>query len=154
MKYLVSAESLAHYVVDRCNSAGHPVSNLQLQKILYFLQLVYCRTQGGRALLFPEPFQAWPYGPVLPDIYHEYSEYGGRAIEKSYANGISFGSNDGVVAFINEGVDLLSKKSPWDLVRISHAQGSPWHQVYRDGVGYKAEIDNALIVEAARAGAA
>lgn len=152
MKYLFSAQSLAHYVVDRCNSASHPVSNLQLQKILYFLQLVYCRTQNGEALLFSETFQAWPYGPVIPSVYYEYSQYGGRAIEKSYADELVCDSD--TLTFLNEGIDALSKKSPWDLVSISHVQGSPWHQVYRDGAGYKAEIDNALIVKAACVGAA
>ena len=42
-QYVCTASQLAHYVVDKCTKDGKPVSNLQLQKILYFIQAVYCK---------------------------------------------------------------------------------------------------------------
>lgn len=147
MRYLCSAISLAHYVVETCYTNGHPVSNLQLQKILYFLQTVYCRAKNGKELLFCEEFQAWPYGPVLPNVYNEFSEYGGRIIEKKYGEGAPCDST--AMIFINEGINVLSKKSPWDLVRLSHKKGMPWEQVYKDGKGYKQTIPNNLLIAAA-----
>lgn len=148
MKYQCSARSLAHYVVEKCYRDGHPVSNLQLQKILYFLQVVFCRSRGGKELLFPAEFQAWPYGPVLPEIYKEFSKYGGRAIEKKYGEGNP--SNDPeIMRFIDDGIDILSKKSPWDLVNLSHMNGTPWDQIYNAPNGYKSVIPNELLVAAA-----
>lgn len=147
MRYLCSAGTLAQYVVDKCYSEDRPVSNLQLQKILYFLQIVYCRAKDGQELLFPDEFQAWPYGPVLPDVYWEYSEYGGRVIKKRF--NVMPPCPPDVMSFLNEGIEVLSKKSPWDLVRTSHAKGSPWEQVYKDGCGYKQTIPNELLIAAA-----
>lgn len=38
----LDAMEVARYVVSKCATDEVPVSNLQLQKILYFLQYVYC----------------------------------------------------------------------------------------------------------------
>ena len=152
MNYLFDARTLSHYVVNRCTVMGQPISNLQLQKILYFLQFFYCRANKGGALLFPEPFYAWPYGPVIPDVYEEFSEFGGRAIEKSFT--VELCCDQHVKDFLDEGIDTLREKSPWYLVRISHAQGLPWSLIYRDGDGYKDIIPNSLIIKAACAGVA
>ena len=150
MSYLCSAMDLAHYTIDRCNSEGNPISNLQLQKILYFLQSVYCRATGG-SLIFPDEFEAWPYGPVLPEVYDEYSNYGASVID-DFQGSVSIADDPDVRAFIDDGIDDLSRKYPWDLVKTSHAPGSPWDTVWNDGDGYKCTISNDLIINAALVG--
>lgn len=141
---MLKAMELADYVIRYCTEMGQPISNLQLQKILYFLQSVYCRATGE--LLFEEPFEAWPYGPVLREVYNKYSEYGGRAIEDHTK--CSLPVSQEVLDFINDGIDILRRQSPWDLVKTSHAPGSPWDLIYRNGKGYKHEIPNDLIKKA------
>lgn len=147
---MLKAMELADYVVRYCTATGQPISNLQLQKIMYFLQSVYCRATGE--LLFEESFEAWPYGPVLREVYNKYSEYGGRVIEDHSECYLSVEAD--VLAFINEGIKVLRSQSPWDLVKTSHAPGSPWDQIYRGGAGYKQEIPNELIKEASLNGGA
>lgn len=144
-----SVRNLAHYVIDMCTRENHPVSNLQLQKMLYFLQTVYCRATGG-SLLFEEKFEAWPYGPVIEAVYREYSEYGGSVIERCYPDDLIYlGISDEWIDFVNDGIRELREKYPWDLVKMSHAPNSPWAQVYKDGEGYRRPIDNELIKAAA-----
>lgn len=137
-----NAQQLAHYVVDKCTRDGHPVSNLQLQKIMYFLQCVYCSATG--ALLFPEEFEAWPYGPVLSGVYHEYSLHGGRLIFER-RNDVDPHFLGPAQAFIDDGIEILREESPWDLVKTSHAKGSPWETVWNGGAGYKQAIPNSEI---------
>lgn len=145
--YLCTATELAHYTVDKCTRENCPVSNLQLQKILYFLQLTYCRASKG-GLLFEEPFQAWPYGPVIESVYNEYSFYGASAIEETYDDAacIDLGRAKG---FVDAGISRLRTKYPWEMVRISHAKGSPWDLVWRGGRGRRSEIPRNLIRSAA-----
>lgn len=146
---MTTARQLSHYIVDKCTRDGFPVSNLQLQKIMYFLQSVFCRATGG-SLLFQDEFEAWPYGPVLSDVYREYSAFGGRVIEVEYPSSETcLGVSPDVLTFLDEGIDTLRRKYPWDLVRISHTQGSPWANTYRDGAGYKQRIPNEMIINAA-----
>lgn len=55
--YECDAMSLAKYTVTKCEKDNQPISNLQLQKMMYFLQSVYCRSTGGD-LLFADQFEA------------------------------------------------------------------------------------------------
>ena len=145
--YPCTARNLAHYVVDKCAVAGDPVSNLQLQKILYFLQFVFCKKTGR--LLFGEQFSAWPYGPVIERIYNEYRIYGGSKINRTYPSA-SDSIPRQIQPFVDNGIEYLSHRSPWDLVASSHAEGSPWARVWNEGNGYKNVISNQLIMTAAR----
>lgn len=143
-EYVCDVRQLAHYVVHKCSSDEQSVSNLQLQKMLYFLQTVY--SKSGNGLLFKDEFEAWPYGPVMRDVYREYSSYGGCSIYKKYP-GIEKLDFKGQKRFIDDGIEYLREKYPWDLVKIAHAKNSPWDLIYRDGRGYKEPIPNNLILE-------
>lgn len=141
------AMNLARYVVDKCAREDEPVSNLLLQKILYFLQLVYCSATDG-CLLFEDEFEAWPYGPVLPEVYFEYSYFGASPINEQYDKFLLPDLSE-LGKFIDDGIVDLRGKYPWDLVRSSHAVGSPWWIVRQAGGSV---IDNSLIIAAATKG--
>lgn len=150
MKSYCTANSLSHYVVESCYKDEHPISNLQLQKMLYFLQVVYAKMTKGNEVLFCDDFYAWPYGPVIPAVYEEFSRYGGRVIEASFNEGSPCQDSE-IMTFIDQGIVLLREKSPWSLVELSHAKGSPWDRVYSGGRGYKQRIPLELIVKEAKA---
>ena len=138
------AMDIARYAVNRRYEIDKPISNLQLQKILYFLQLVFA--SNTRSLLFPDQFEAWPYGPVIRDVYIEFSDYGGFPIRQGFS--VVVGEED-LRSFLDAGIDLLAEKSPWELVRISHADGSPWDEVFNRKGLHKGVIPNELIMRAA-----
>ena len=152
MEYICKAMDMAEYVITRCASFGRPVTDLHLQKMLYFLQLGFCNASGGNCLIFPERFQAWRYGPVLPGVYDRFCVYGGGSINRSFGCAElneTLLSRPNMKRFIDDAIDLLRKKSPWDLVAETHAAGTPWDRVSRES-GFRAEISNDLIVEQAR----
>lgn len=139
-----SAMDIAKYAVNRRYKLNKPISNLQLQKILYFLQLLFaCDTNS---LLFSDQFEAWPYGPVIRDVYIEFSDCGGFPIRQSFSIDIG---EEGLRSFLDAGIDLLAEKSPWELVRISHADGSPWDEIFNRKGLHKGLIPNELIMKAA-----
>ena len=85
---------------------------------------------------------------VIREIYIEFSNYGGAPIR------VSFNDSGAQIApahreFIDEGIALLREKSPWELVRISHAKGSPWDEVYNVRNEHKGIIPNEMILAAA-----
>ena len=142
-----SVNDVARYVVDKCFMDGNPVSNLQLQKILYFLQLFFIEMYG--TLMFPEEFEAWPYGPVMPSVYRRFSRFGGAPIEMSFKDADAFlkGQHKDV---LDIAIKVLSSKSPWDLVRVSHADGSPWDVVYNRRQQHKGVIPNEMVIRSVR----
>ena len=141
-----SAMDIAKYAVNKRYKMGKPISNLQLQKILYFLQIVFARNTG--TLVFSDEFEAWPYGPVIRDVYVEFSDCGGFPIRQEFPIEVK----DSLHSFLDAGIDLLAAKSPWELVRISHAVGSPWDIVYNHDGRHKGVISNELIMESAGGG--
>lgn len=54
------------------------ISNLKLQKMLYFVQAYFLATLGRPA--FEEDLEAWKHGPVVEEIYHKYKEHGSNRI--------------------------------------------------------------------------
>ena len=75
---MYSAMDIARYIVDKCTNDGCPISNLQLQKILYFIQRDYLKKDSQA---YSEEIQAWQFGPVVPDVYYRYCGFGAMPIE-------------------------------------------------------------------------
>lgn len=60
------------------------VTNLQLQKIMYFSVGEYIAENGideDVRKVYSTPFEAWLYGPVVPTIYRKYKSYGRMTID-------------------------------------------------------------------------
>lgn len=69
------------YIILKSNQLHHPVTNLKLQKILYFLNVIQLVESGDA--LFPDfEFRKWDYGATVEDIYEEYRKFGGDVITK------------------------------------------------------------------------
>ncbi len=120
---------VAQYVIERCNSQGRSISNLKLQKILYFVQAQYLVSTGNKC--FCEEIEAWDFGPVIPEAYHHYKAYGSANIPTfAKRNSKIISSNDRMV--IDEIIDECSKRSASALVQITHNQ-APWKNNYVPG---------------------
>ena len=120
------ALDIAAYVVQHCHETGTTVSNLKLQKILYFLQAEFLVNKDE--CCFFQHIEAWSFGPVVPEVYHEYKIYGGAAIPYVEDNS-AFWLEESDKKRINRMIDKCSKYSASDLVQITHRQ-SPWIKAY------------------------
>ncbi len=89
MEYITNAETLASYIIKLYEDKYHKeISPIKLQKALYFTfaywsglvgksqkEQLYVEEQINLSpYLFAEEFQAWTYGPVIPDIYNKYKD--------------------------------------------------------------------------------
>ena len=70
------AKEIAGYLIETANQMGKTISNLKLQKILYFAWKDFYKATGE--YLFKEEFEAWKFGPVVSEVYYEYCAYGWR----------------------------------------------------------------------------
>src|SRR5688572_18511108 len=70
-----SALDVAKYLLSlQDEEVGDSISNLKLQKLLYYAQGFHL-AEHGRAL-FEERIEAWQHGPVIPTVYPEFKDYG------------------------------------------------------------------------------
>lgn len=77
---MYSAFEIANKILDRAanNDAGDLISNLKLQKLLYYMQGFHLAFFGEP--LFKEEIHAWQFGPVVPDVYFHYRENENKGI--------------------------------------------------------------------------
>ena len=58
------------------------VSNLGLQKVMYFTMREHKDNQDLLNQMYDESFYVWRYGPVVPKIYRKFRIYGASSIIK------------------------------------------------------------------------
>ncbi|MCW6052279.1 DUF4065 domain-containing protein [Lyngbya sp. CCAP 1446/10] len=76
---MLSCDDAAKYFLAQVSEdAGDLISNLKLQKLLYYAQGFHLALYDEP--LFPEAIEAWTHGPVVPDLYRHYKKYGAGAI--------------------------------------------------------------------------
>ena len=126
----------ARYVIYHEEQAGRPVSNLRLQKLLYFIQAKFLIVKHEPC--FTERMEAWDFGPVVPTVYHQYRYYGGGIIPFQGSSSFSFHPAD--QNLIDMMLDNCSMHSTSDLVEKTHQQ-DPWKNAYASSqMGLDAEI--------------
>jgi uncharacterized phage-associated protein len=150
----LDGRAVANFVLDFCEARGRGITNLSLQKLVYFCH-VWSLIQLDRPLVRHQ-FEAWQYGPVLQYLYREFRAFESEPIV-SRATGIDPGTGENRVvpyafdqrtgALLREVVDFYSRLSGAELVKLSHVRGGPWDTVWnhegRINPGMK--IDNATI---------
>lgn len=134
-----SAVELSKYIITKCARDNKPISNLQLQKILYFIQKEYLQKRD--TIAFNDPIEAWQFGPVVPRAYYRFCGYGGMPIQTEYASAIKQEDSNTIDQIVNEKRVL----NPWELVGETHKTGSAWDYVYAKGSGNHRVIPPDLI---------
>ena len=98
------------------------ISNMQLQKLVYFCQGYYLALQGKP--LFNEPIEAWAHGPVCPKLYNTFKRYRSSPITMSIdPDNIKLDEKE--EAIINMVYGAYGQYSASRLRHITHAEG-PW----------------------------
>ena len=124
------ALDIARYIVQHENSNGRTVSNLRLQKLLYFVQCAFLGVLSNPC--FSDEMEAWDYGPVVPAVYHRYKVYGSTIIPSPNAE-VSVFSNESEKQLVDQMLDTCAGFTTRELVDATHRQ-SPWRDVFISGV--------------------
>lgn len=131
---LYPVADIANYVICRVNADeefGETISNLKLQKLLYYAQGFHLAWYG--APLFPEPIEAWAHGPVVREVYFRYQPFESAPIPSPV-------ECDPIAAIDSETRELLEQVysvygqySAWGLRNLTHEE-APWKDTPRGEV--------------------
>ena len=102
--------------------AGDAISNMKLQKLLYYAQGFALAILGKP--LFEDDFEKWAYGPVLPVVYNKYKAFGSEAIPRPEGASL-LDYTDDERKFQDEVYYTFGQYSAWALSEMSHAT-APW----------------------------
>lgn len=137
---------IANYLIYLANQAEKNITNLKLQKILYFVNAKYLVDNSG-APLMTEKFERWAYGPVMYKVYSNFRNFGSRAITEPAGIYIFKNADPFAAEFkpfdpesISENVkqtakcvfDTLIDKDPFKLVEYTHKE-SIWSD-YKEAI--------------------
>ena len=67
-----SAIEISKYIIRFFQKREDPITNLKLQKLLYYVQGWYLGLYEEE--LFSKDFQAWINGPVVPEVFQQYKD--------------------------------------------------------------------------------
>ena len=130
------ARAVANFLLDLAEQDGKEVSNLVLQKLVYFAHGRHLHVTGQP--LVNGEFEAWEYGPVHTHVYHAFKEHGKRPIDTRAVAVNPVTQEQRAIppvadAFARDVIksiyDALKSRSPTSLVALSHAKNAPWDVV-------------------------
>ncbi len=120
----------SYYLVNLFEKDGKKVTQLQVQKLMYFFEAYYMILHNNTPL-YDCFFKAWNFGPVAIPLYNEYKVFGQYPIQliefkKNVGNTIKE-EKQRVMESIYE---VFKDITPEKLVGYTHMQDSPWTKVW------------------------
>lgn len=138
---MYSALDIAKYIITFCKSRSVSVSNLKLQKMLYFCWAAFFSQKRER--LFEDDICAWPLGPVVPNVYYKFCSFAGIPIRLNNENIVQLREED--ITPLERAIEGYMDIPTSILVDMSHESGMPWDIVYGSGDGDRKPIPFWLI---------
>jgi len=104
---------------------GDLMSNLKLQKLLYYAQSFHLAIFEKK--LFSEPIEAWALGPVVKSVYDHYKQHGSDPIHFSPDTFDPDLFDQQVKELLDEVFEVYGQYSASALVRFTHEE-PPWKE--------------------------
>jgi len=143
-----SATAVANDFLKIASDNASPLTSMKLQKLVYFSH-GWSLALAGDPLIFNR-IEAWDYGPVIPDLYQDFKRYGNEPIAKPVQE---WTIRDRKIVLITPTVENCPRdperigaqkiiERVWQqygkftaarLSNATHAEGTPWAQVYKPG---------------------
>ncbi len=110
--------------------SGWTKTNLELQKILYIANMIHLGREGHP--LINEKFEAWVYGPVVPELYHRAKIFGADPVKNIFVNYLSLDKNNYklVSNTLTLTYNMTSSFSASRLIAITHWDRGAWIKKY------------------------
>ena len=122
--FMSNVINISNYIIKYCMEKEYKITNLRLQKILYYVQGYFFKAYDQPAFL--EEIVAWPYGPVVPEAYYNFCSFGrdDLCLYENIEYDFSSISKE-EKKYINTIVDICSSISVTELVNKTHSE-EPW----------------------------
>lgn len=135
-----SAIDISKILISKSNpeEGGELLSNMKLQKLLYYCQGFYYAKFKEK--LFEDKIFAWQYGPVVKDVYHNFKQFGSNGIPLDVADEIITLSDD-ELKMIDEVFTYFNQFSAIKLMNMTHSE-EPWMSTHMTNEIELEKLDN------------
>jgi len=126
---MIRASDVAQYFLAHTEPDDDLISNLKLQKLLYYAQAVHIAAYGEP--LFSDELEAWKHGPVVRSLYHLYKAYDASPIPPPGDLDESR-LDDRIRKLLNFVYGEYGQYSAWKLCAMTHEE-PPWIEARESG---------------------
>ena len=116
---VLSCFDIANYFIGLANETGSFISNLKLQKLVYYAQAWHLALHERP--LFEEDFEAWVHGPVIPSLYQKYKSFEWQPILEDVDPKLP----EDISQFLDEVAEEYFACDAYELEQMTHAE-APW----------------------------
>lgn len=117
---VTTANQVADFFLIYSRAHGDLITNLKLQKLVYYAQAWYLALY--RIPLFDDPIEAWIHGPVIYSVYSRFKDCGWEPIS-SKPSKIKMLKD--TVKHLKEIYEVFSPYTAFELERMTHNE-DPW----------------------------
>ncbi|MBS8274405.1 DUF4065 domain-containing protein [Thalassospira tepidiphila] len=148
---------ISNMMLDEADRRDIAVTNLALQKLLYFAHGIFLGRQ--KRPLVSGHFEAWQHGPVNPVVYHAFKAAKAQPIDfraksRDLLTGkeieIAPASSREVQELLENVLHSYGRLTAGQLVAISHAKNGPWDYIVnksRTSIAIGLKIPDNVIVD-------
>jgi uncharacterized phage-associated protein len=134
-----TAIAAANEFLSLAGEDGRNIDQMKLQKLLFYGHAWHLALRDDQPL-FDQDFEAWPWGPVVRDVYNQTRQYGRgpvttklKELRKTGSNATDFDfvtprgvDSEEVKTFLRSIWESLKNYSGIQLSNATHAPGEPW----------------------------
>ncbi|MCK1206298.1 Panacea domain-containing protein [Streptococcus uberis] len=145
---------IANYIINKYIDTETPITNLLLQKTLYYIVVDFIVRYKEN--ITNSAIQKWGYGPVSPEVYSYYKEFGSKPITRTFSF-VEFDKDDIILHDADEKIlfnpkdeERINKisstiishyyQSPFKLVELTHREPM-WKNFEKNIIGGERGID-------------
>lgn len=149
-----STKAVANYFLQKGRRDNVPLTPMKLQKLIYYAHGWHLAITGKP--LIDSQIEAWQYGPVIPELFHELKHFGDQAVTEDLTEFVLDSSGDDITewktsyevpAFPDDKTDedvqtayaVLDRTwneyghlSAAKLSNMTHVRGGPWDRCMED----------------------
>lgn len=122
---------ICHNQTEALLNEGEDISNLKLQKLLYYAQGAVLAILN--VPLFDDEIVAWEHGPVVVSVYHEYKSNGRNGIPFDETMFIKEEYSEEEESILTDVYEEFGQYSAWKLRNMTHRE-TPWQSTPKNNV--------------------
>lgn len=136
---MYDVRDVANFILISAEERGVEITNLALQKLLYFVHGWFYATYDKP--LIKNRFEAWQYGPVQRVLYDQFKHYRNRPLKGVRASYLNPGTGEQVVRcpeitesdqyLILSVLERYRHHTASQLVNEAHVEDGPWEYVWQ-----------------------
>jgi len=130
-----------------CEKSGWALTHLQIHKLLYLANMYHLQYYESNPMI-DQKFEAWIYGPVLPELYHDLKYYGPDVVSSfPYTSRESVGdSQKSVIDFVYDSYGQMTVK---ELIELTHRDGGGWAKNWAPNFTFRGRVisDEDILLE-------